>query len=163
MSKLFFITAVAVTLFSCNTATNKTGEATATKTATLEDSLYQQVMDIHNELMPKMGKLKGYQAQAQKQIDSIKAIISSTTYPAEVTRRIADDGNKLDILNDSLKAAEGAMNDWMDGFDGDPQMKTTQERAAYFADQKQKAEIMRNRFLNAYQKAEQFFATPGKP
>ncbi len=74
-----------------------------------------------------------------------------------MARRIADDVNKLDVLNDSLKAADKAMNDWMDGFDADPKMPTTAERAAYFADQKQKAEIMRTRFLHTLASADSFF------
>jgi hypothetical protein len=159
MNKLFtvlFLSLLAF-VFSCQPTANKPTE-TAENTGTLEDSLYKATMDIHNELMPKMGKIMGYQKQAQKQMDSIKSVLSSTTFPTEVARRIATDVNTLDTLNESLKTAEKGMNDWMDGFDPDPKMPTTEERAAYFADQKEKAETMKTQFLQALASAENFFS-----
>lgn len=159
MNKSVFIAvAIVITsLYSCTSSTNEKSNVDTAENKSLEDSLYKQVMAIHNEVMPKMGKVMGYQKLAQKQMDSIKSIISHTSFPTEVARRIASDVNKLDVLNDSLKAADQAMNDWMDQFDADPKMPTTEERAAYFADQKQKAEAMRTRFLQALASADSFF------
>jgi hypothetical protein len=161
MNKLvvFSMLALSLLMFACQNGSSEKVETATSANSPLEDSLYKQVLAVHDEIMPKMGKLMGYEKKAQQQMDSLKSVMSGTSLPVEVSRRLATNANTLDTLNENLKAAEKAMNDWMDQFDPDPKMPTTEERAAYFARQKQKADSMKTQFLQAYQQAEQYFKT----
>jgi hypothetical protein len=164
MNKLIASSILALSLLTlaCQNGSGTKVETTTSANSPLEDSLYKQVLAVHDEIMPKMGKLMGYEKKAQQQMDSLKTVMSGTSLPVEVSKRLATDANTLDTLNGNLKAAEKAMNDWMDQFDPDPKMPTTEERAAYFAQQKQKADSMKTQFMQAYQQAEKFFSTSQK-
>ncbi len=68
MKKFVFIAIAlaATSLFSCNNSTSEKSNVDTAENKSLEDSLYKQVMNIHNEIMPKMGKVMGYKTLAQK-------------------------------------------------------------------------------------------------
>ncbi len=73
---------LAITLFgvacfaiACNQKPKSNNNPTAEKIKTKEDTLYQAVMDLHNETMAKYGKLLGYEKKAQQKVDSIKQIL----------------------------------------------------------------------------------------
>jgi DNA repair protein RadC len=136
-------TALSLTLGSCNTHQHQpAAETTAPQSA--EDSLYKSVLALHDEAMPKMGKLMGLQKTAQQQIDSLKALGNAGMAP-QIQR--------LENLKSMLGQAEQGMNDWMTQFDPDPKMATTEERAAYFADQQAKARQMRDAIFAALDSA----------
>jgi hypothetical protein len=119
---------------ACNSNTSTNDEAAANPAKTPEDSLYNLVMDVHDEAMPKMGKLMGYQKTVQQQIDSLKAL-KATASAATI--------EKLTQLQLQLADAEKQMNDWMGQFEPDPKLPTTEERAKYFAEQEVKAKKMK--------------------
>ncbi len=65
---------------------------------------------------------------------------------------------KFKIVAGYLKGAEKNMNDWMGQFNPDPKMPTTEQRSAYFQDQKEKATAMKNGFFAALKKADSLLA-----
>ena len=66
-------------------------EAEAPKTPA--DSVYTQVMDVHDLVMPKMGKVRGAQKRAQLLIDSIAAL------PVNSARALASYKKELETLS----------------------------------------------------------------
>lgn len=142
-SILFIITgAVLFTLAACNSqpsgdhAGHNAAEAAAT---TREDSLYKDVIALHDEAMPKVGKLMGYEKTVQAKIDSLNTHLA--TRKDEVARDLR---TQYETLLAQLKAAEKGMNDWMEGFDPDPKMPSKEEIVKYFEDQKAKAQKMKD-------------------
>lgn len=121
--------------------------------------MYQAVMDLHNETMAKYGKLLGYEKKAQQKVDSINQYLQKNNCKCEGVREALKNGS---TLANELKAAEKNMNDWMGQFNPDPKMATTEERAAYFLDQKEKATIMKDGFFKALGKADSLFAGAAK-
>ena len=136
-----------VLLNSCKTATD-TPSTVETKVKTLSDSLYDDVLALHEMAMPKMGKLMGYQKTAQQKIDSLNVILKSKK--AEATEELK--AKYVELLA-QLKAAEKGMNDWMEGFDPDPKMPTQQELIDYFSKQKTSAQKMKDEVFAAIDSA----------
>lgn len=139
----FLAVAILFSLAACNSH-NHEGSATTANMQSPEDSLYKAVMKLHDEAMPKMGKLIGYQKTAQQQIDSLKALGNDSLQPII---------SRIENLKLKLAGAEQGMNDWMVQFEPDPKMPTTEERAAYFAEQQAKAQKMRNEIFAALDSA----------
>lgn len=124
------------------------------KTESREDSLYRQTMDIHNEVMAKMGKLVGYKKLVQQQTDSIKTMLAATDFPMQMAQRISRDVDTLEVLGKKLGAADSAMNAWMEQFNPDPKLASSDANADYFEKQKKSAEAMKQLFFEALQVAE---------
>lgn len=141
---------IACIAIACNETPKATSNAT-TKIKTKEDTLYQAVMELHNETMAKYGKLLGYEKKAQQRVDSIQQILKKSPCYCEGMHEAL---NRDSSLVKQLKAADKNMNDWMGQFNPDPKMPTTEERAAYFLDQKEKATIMKNGFFEVLNKAD---------
>ena len=131
------------------TNTHPNNDATK-KIQTKEDSAYNETIRIHDEVMPKMGKLIGYEKKAQHQLDSIVNRMEKNELPGMQELK-----QKMESLLTQLKMAEKGMNDWMQGFDPEPKLPTTEERIAYFLDQKIKAQKMKDDFFAALDSAKQ--------
>lgn len=133
MKKLLSVLAIGLALFlgACNSSGNENHRAPE-KSA--EDTYYTEVMALHDEAMPKMGALMGHQKTAQSRIDSLNSL-GGTANAAAVDR--------LTRLRDQLAAAEKGMNDWMEGFNPDPE-GTEAEKTDYFKAEKDKAQKMRD-------------------
>lgn len=162
----YFLAAVMVALLaSCNQADKRetpidSSSITGKQSETREDVLYRQTMDIHNEVMAKMGKLNGYRKKVQQQSDSIRSMLASTDFTIPMAQRIAKDLDSLDVLGKKLQMADSAMNAWMEGFDPDPKLPTSDAKADYFEQQKQSALTMKKIFFDALSQAENLFASP---
>jgi hypothetical protein len=115
---------------------NNAAEAAAT---TREDSLYKDVIALHDEAMPKLGKIMGYEKTVQAKIDSLNTHLE--TRKDEIARDLR---TQYEALLDQLKTAEKGMNDWMEGFDPDPKMANKEAIISYFEDQKAKAQKMKD-------------------
>jgi hypothetical protein len=96
---------------------------------TAEDSLYRQVMDIHDEVMPKMGKVRGAQQRAQQRLDSLAGQPSSNT---KAYRR------QLEQLINDLNYADFAMDKWMVEFNIDSAKDNKALRMQYLKDELEK-------------------------
>lgn len=146
MKKLIALSLVAgaLAMGSCGSDAEKAKENADAQVASLGDSLYKQVMDLHDEAMPKMGKLKGLQTAAQAQIDSLTKLKKADLQPMI---------DKLTALKAQLAAAEKGMDDWMTQLDMEKVNAAIDEKARYFTDQKAKAQKMRDDIFAALDSA----------
>lgn len=98
------------------------------------DSVFEEVMAFHDEAMPKMGKLKGYEDLARLRIDSLakRQDEASKTLKAAYEKLVAD-----------LQKAQQGMNNWMDGFEPD-KYANKDSLFRYYQAQKEAARMMRN-------------------
>lgn len=157
MKPLFytFLTVFCIIAFACKEAnTSNTSNDATKKVLTKEDSAYTEALDIHDQVMPQMGKLIGYQKKAKLRSDSLALWLKRNAAPKYGTNPNELKG-KLDNLLFELKLAEKGMNDWMEGFTAEPKLPTTEERTAYFEDQKAKALVMKDKFFAALNKAKE--------
>ncbi len=121
-----------------------------------ESFFYRQTMDIHNDVMAKMGKLVGYKKMVQQQSDSINQILATTDFPRQMAQRISRQLDTLQVLGKKLGAADSAMNAWMGQFNPDPKLASSDANADYFEKQKKSAETMKKQFFEALAAAEKF-------
>ena len=152
-----FLTVLCVLIFSCketNTNTNPGNDATK-KILTKEDSAYNEALHIHDQVMPQMGKLIGYQKKARQRADSISRFLKNADITEQAAKSVTMERESLNHLIFELKMAEKEMNDWMQGFTAEPKLPTTEERTAYFEDQKVRALKMKDQFFAALNKAKE--------
>lgn len=158
--KVLFVVLIVSFFAGCHQADkDKTVSTPAKKVESREDSLYRQTIDIHNEVMEKMGKLIGYKKRVQQQSDSIKSMLAYTEFPKGVAQHIAKDLDSLKVLGVKLELADSVMNAWMQQFNPDPKLATSDANADYFEKQKQSAEAMKQQFFEALEAAEKRFTT----
>lgn len=129
MKNTLLIFSLILVTFACGTADQKKVE-----------SLENEVMAIHDEVMPKMGEimnLKDELASNLKKIDSTSADYASVK---QVT----------DSLSYLLTASDNSMMDWMDEYNADTLKSITPaESEKYLLDQKSKiAQIKENTVKN---------------
>jgi len=141
-SGLFFI--------SCGSNENKHDHAGHKNNVpkTGEDSLYNEVMAGHDEVMPKMGKIRGAQKEAQRLIDSIAAL------PAKAQAEAASLKTKLEELVKDLSYADFAMDKWMTEFSLDSAKDNIEMRLKYLAEEKLKVNKVKDAILNSLAKAD---------
>lgn len=116
------------------------------KTAT--DSLYKEVMAGHDEVMPKMGKIRGAQKEAQRLIDSIAAL------PVKAQAEAASLKTKLEELVKDLSNADFAMDKWMTEFNMDSAKDNTEQRLKYLSEEKIKVNNVKEAVLSSLAKAD---------
>ena len=110
-----------------------------------EDSLFQDVMDLHDQAMAKTRKLTGYREQLNSKIDSLKKVKS----PAKesLTKQYAE-------LSNELKQADDNMHEWMDKFSIDSAQDDTKRRIAYLESEKTKVSAVKDHIFAALSKAD---------
>ncbi len=150
MKKSLLLLAVLSLLFACNNE-KKTDHSKSHKKeipATKQDSLYAEVMDAHNEVMPKMGTIRGAQKKAQQMIDSIGNL------PEKAQASAANLKLELQTLINDLNYADLAMDKWMMEFKMDSMKENVQERINYLTNEKVKMGKVKEAFQNGLQKAD---------
>jgi hypothetical protein len=110
-----------------------------------EDSLFQDVMDLHDQAMAKIGKVKGSREQLNAKIDSLKKVKSSAK--ESLTKKYTE------ISND-LKQADDKMNTWMHEFSIDTLQDDVKSRIAYLESEKSKVSAVKDEILSALSKAD---------
>ena len=110
-----------------------------------EDSLFQDVMDQHDEAMSKMGKLAGYRKQFDQKIDSLKKVKSATKESLE---------NKYEEISGELKLAEDRMNTWMQEFSIDSAQDNIERRLEYLEAERTKVTRVKEEILSVLAKAD---------
>lgn len=114
-----------------------------------KDELYEKVMAVHDEIMPKMGPIMKYKKQLNEKIDThIKeGAETNADKIAELTQAIADLDNSHEVM----------MN-WMHGFDNDFEGMVNEEIMKYLNDQKKKIEQVGELTNRALKNAEELLA-----
>lgn len=136
-------------LFSCkNSDADKNNNSSQEKEQTAADSLFDEVMEGHNDVMPRMNEVKKASKEAQRLIDSIKAL------PPKVQSEAAALQAKLERLLSDLVQADGAMNQWMEEFNIDSASEDAPNRIQYLADEKIKVLKVKEAILGGLAKAD---------
>lgn len=103
------------------------------------DLLFEEVVAMHDEAMPKMGKLKGYIKDLERKIDSLTNLQDASS------KQLRGDYAKLLI---GLQRAEKGMMDWMDDFQPEPDGISEDSLISYYGLEKVKAKAMRDDIFN---------------
>ena len=114
-----------------------------------KDQMYDKVMAVHDEVMPKMGDIMKYKKQLQTKIDELIAAGQE-----ENEAKIAELEKAIENLDNSH---EGMMN-WMRQFDNDFEGKVEEEVMKYLTDQMTKIESIGKMTNTAIANAEQLLA-----
>jgi hypothetical protein len=137
---------IAITfLASCGDSTEDRKDGFSQTSKNPEDSLFQDVMDQHDEAMSKMGKLAGYRKQFDAKIDSLKKVKSAGKETVE---------DRYEEISGQLKQAEDRMNTWMEEFSIDSAQDNIERRIEYLEDEKNKVTRVKEEILSALAKAD---------
>lgn len=143
MNKVFIIGVWAFLLAACGGSGDSASDETVAKNP--EDSLFQQVMEGHDEAMAKIGKLRKYRKTFDEKLDSLKKVKSSAK--AGLTEAYSD-------VSEKLKTAEEKMNTWMDEFSIDSAQDDMERRLKYLTDEKFKVDDVRDEIMSALSRAD---------
>lgn len=144
------MTALLIAFTACNNEKDHEGHGGHRKNQPQNraDSLMAEVMDGHDAVMPKMGKVRGAQKEAQRLIDSIAAL------PANAQAGAIELKSKLEELVKDLGYADFAMDKWMTEFDMDSAKDNMEQRIRYLEDEKMKVGKVKEAILNSLSKAD---------
>ena len=118
------------------------------KPLTIGDSLYKEVMDAHDAVMPKMGKVRGAQKRAQELIDSISGLKGQSLKDNQLWKK------DLEQLVSDLNYADYAMDQWMTDFNLDSGSTNEEVRVKYLTDEKVRVTKVKEAILNSLAKAD---------
>jgi len=129
MKKITFIlTIISLSIVSCNNA-DTTTESTE-KTLTKEETLYNDVIEGHDEGMKKMRKLLGSQKAVEQALDSLAKDSKAKHNTVYI--------QQLEGLKEELAQAETNMNIWMEEFSPDTLNSDKEKRVQYLEAEKAK-------------------------
>lgn len=108
----------------------------------IEKALYDDVMDVHDEMMPKMEDMMSIKGKLKEKVDLLKEEASQTELIQE-----------LETAINSLETADEAMMNWMRQFDPDTDSLTHEEIVEYYTTQKQKMDSVKVVMVRAIEAA----------
>lgn len=132
---IYALVAIGIALTACN------------QKKKLEDGLFKEVMDIHDEVMPEMGTLRSMSKSIQVQIDSLGA---DSTYQDTSQRK------QLEEIVEKLKKANESMMEWMRQFEHVEEGTPHGEVMKYLKEQKRMIEKVRDDMLEARKEGEYY-------
>jgi len=139
-------------LLACQSSTNSSndhhGHSTMETPKTPADSMYGQVMEMHDQVMPKMGKVRGAQKKAQALLDSIGAL------PTRSAATLTAYKKELETLVSDLNYADFAMDQWMMEFNLDSGKNNIEIRLAYLRSEFDKVSKVKDAVVNSLAKAD---------
>ncbi len=134
---------------ACNNATDHAGhraDGYSHKPENAEDSLFQLVMDGHDVAMGKMGKIKGFQEQAKKALDSIAKL------PAGAARNQLEQAYKS--VQEDLNYSVFSMDSWMEAFEPDSAKDDNAKRLEYLQSEADKVGKLKTGILATLARAD---------
>jgi hypothetical protein len=139
-------------LLACQSSSDNSkdhhGHSTMEAPKTPADSLYGQVMEMHDLVMPKMGKVRGAQKRAQALLDSIGAL------PTRSAATLTTYKKELEKLVSELNYADFAMDQWMMEFNLDSGKNNVEVRLAYLRSELDKVSKVKDAVVNSLAKAD---------
>ncbi|MDF9795592.1 hypothetical protein OKW21_000855 [Catalinimonas alkaloidigena] len=134
-----------VVVFACEPSAKNDQESTKlSPEETAQDSLFNEMMAIHDEVMPEMDHIFRLQKKLKTLIDSLQ-------------NEEATDPGMLDSLtnyNDDLQDADEAMMHWMRSNDFEFEGMEHEEIMTELASEKENIIVVREKMLNSIRKAE---------
>lgn len=135
MRNIVFIVAFTLSLYGCNNEKKQ------------QDELYEEVMAIHDEVMPQMSTLMKIEKNLKAQVE------------LNLNDSLAIDSAKLDLLNEvsnKVKKANESMMDWMHNFkqveDGTPHGEVMK----YLKEQKESISKVKDEMIAAKKEGEKY-------
>ena len=135
-------------LSACGTQENKNNSNTTVSADELRNNSYQEVIALHDEVMPKMQNIISLQERIQIRIDSLTEIDSTLAVLEELTK-----------LNNDLAGADKSMMDWMHKFNSKINSNDVSDEVAmtYLEEQKVKILEVKERMNNSINSATEYF------
>ncbi|GAO42409.1 hypothetical protein [Flavihumibacter petaseus] len=152
MKRIFLVAAILSGLAACNNAADdgaaERKDGYSAQPASVEDSLFQQVMDGHDVAMGKMGKVKGYEDRVAKALDSLDKV-----------KGTGNDAVKAQYkeLQQDLKQAASGMDTWMEEFNPDSSKDSKDARLKYLQSEVDKVTKVKQDILSSLEKADLLF------
>jgi Mg2+ and Co2+ transporter CorA len=141
MKLTYLISILAIALASCNQSGKHEHHASdSASTENPNTALYDQVMDIHDEIMPRVEDI--YQLKKQ-----LKDKIASTT---DLT---ADTKQEVEQIIAQLDSADHSMMDWMHSFSPLPDSADQEKARAYLESEIEKIKKVRELMNESIEKA----------
>ena len=146
----FLLLTALINTTSCNNSESEGDHSghNAKEPKTKADSLMMQVMEGHDAVMPKMGKVRGAQKEAQRLLDSVSALPAKAQEAAKTLKQ------ELETLINELNYADFAMDKWMVEFNMDSAKDNMEQRIQYLTDEKMKVTKVKEAVLNGLAKAD---------
>jgi len=148
--KKLFVSAISILLFfsiACNNSGNR-ADSKEKKPLSVTDSLMNLVMEGHDAVMPKMGKIRGAQKKAKQMLDSLSNL------PAKTQQAVSGLKGKLESLINDLSNADYSMDRWMSEFKMDSAKENMELRIKYLTDEKLKVDKVKEAILNGLARAD---------
>ena len=135
-------------LSACGTQENKNNSNTTVSADELRNNSYQEVIALHDEVMPKMQNIISLQERIQIRIDSLTEIDSTLAVLEELTK-----------LNNDLASADKSMMDWMHQFNSKINSNDVSDEVAmaYLEEQKVKILEVKELMNNSIDSATEYF------
>jgi hypothetical protein len=152
MKKIFILALGISALVACNNAADHSEhrkDGYSEKATTPEDSLFKLVMDGHDVGMGKMNRIRDYQQQSKKALDSLVKLPASSSKD-QLTQ-------KYKGIQEELRYAEYSMNTWMEEFNLDSAKENEAARLEYLEKEHEKVEKVTTGILATLQKADSIF------
>ncbi|BDD10632.1 hypothetical protein FUAX_30640 [Fulvitalea axinellae] len=141
--------ALALSVMACSASKKENGEEKNAheQTETSEKAeekrslpaLKKRILEIHDEVMPRMGELNALKTKLKTKIDSLNTLGDSTS---NVALRLRAGVVEID-------SADAAMWKWMHGFDGGFKGKTPEDTYAYYLKEEVSVDSMKMKILRA--------------
>lgn len=108
----------------------------------IEKALYDDVMDVHDEMMPKMENMMSIKGQLKEKVDLLKEEAAQSQLVLEIEAAIQ-----------SLETADEAMMNWMRQFDPETDSLSHEEIVEYYTLQKKKMDSVKVIMVEAIESA----------
>ncbi len=141
MKNLLFLSAFLI-LISCGKTSDHAGHAESEdgNTGDANRALYDQVMDIHDEVMPKLEDI-------YKMKQELLEKIANTPGMAEEKKK------ELERIISNLDSTNNAMMDWMHNFNPLPDSVDQEKAREYLENEMERIKIVRDRTKEALERA----------
>ncbi|MEO9964392.1 MAG: hypothetical protein ABJF11_01305 [Reichenbachiella sp.] len=136
--KPFFYTVIALLIFISTGCTSEKEE---------QQKLFNEVIAVHDEVMPKMDQLRSLAKKLSSQADSL-ALDSIADRTAKI--------DELRQLSKNLKDANEGMMEWMRQFEQQDEGTPHGEVIQYLSEQRKQIQKVRDDMLNSKEEAEKY-------
>lgn len=128
-------------LAACTKSKETTSEANEDSDSP-DQVLYNQVMDVHDEVMPKMDEIMKLKRELQEQI-------------ANTPDMVVERKEQLEKIISNLDSASNAMMDWMHKFNPLPDTADQEKARAYLESEMERVKNVKTLMLESIDKAKQ--------
>ncbi len=139
-------------IFQCNPTSKESEQSIESEElpaeVKIEQTLYDEIMTVHDEMMPKMDYIMSIKGQLIERADSIRQQTPESTEIEEILSAVK-----------GLEEADEAMMQWMRQFDSKSELPH-KEKVKYYALQKEKMDSVKVVMTNAMEKGANLLGKP---